>query len=213
MMQIATRQRAPRVAQRGAALALLLAGLLLSACGHEERPEALTASAKQYMAKRDYVAAAIQLKNALRHKPNDGEVRYLLGVALLERPDTESAENELRKALEFNYPAERVSVPLARALLEGGKSEKLIAEFGDKTLADRDAQADLQSSVGYALLAVGKPKEARAAFARALAAKPDHDQAKLGEARILGSEGEFAGARSEERRVGKECRSRWSPYH
>ena len=23
----------------------------------------------------------------------------------------------------------------------------------------------------------------------------------------------FAGARSEERRVGKECRSRWSPYH
>ena len=23
----------------------------------------------------------------------------------------------------------------------------------------------------------------------------------------------FGGARSEERRVGKECRSRWSPYH
>src|SRR3712207_9046511 len=25
--------------------------------------------------------------------------------------------------------------------------------------------------------------------------------------------GPFVGARSEERRVGKECRSRWSPYH
>src|SRR3712207_9232793 len=25
--------------------------------------------------------------------------------------------------------------------------------------------------------------------------------------------GRWAGARSEERRVGKECRSRWSPYH
>ena len=24
---------------------------------------------------------------------------------------------------------------------------------------------------------------------------------------------ELGGARSEERRVGKECRSRWSPYH
>ena len=24
---------------------------------------------------------------------------------------------------------------------------------------------------------------------------------------------EYAGTRSEERRVGKECRSRWSPYH
>ena len=28
-----------------------------------------------------------------------------------------------------------------------------------------------------------------------------------------GGEGSMAVARSEERRVGKECRSRWSPYH
>ena len=28
-----------------------------------------------------------------------------------------------------------------------------------------------------------------------------------------GSPGEMCGNRSEERRVGKECRSRWSPYH
>ena len=29
---------------------------------------------------------------------------------------------------------------------------------------------------------------------------------------VIGGDGSFAG-RSEERRVGKECRSRWSPYH
>ena len=29
----------------------------------------------------------------------------------------------------------------------------------------------------------------------------------------LGAVGSFCGGRSEERRVGKECRSRWSPYH
>ena len=29
----------------------------------------------------------------------------------------------------------------------------------------------------------------------------------------LGKTGLFTGDRSEERRVGKECRSRWSPYH
>ena len=29
----------------------------------------------------------------------------------------------------------------------------------------------------------------------------------------IGSAGESLAARSEERRVGKECRSRWSPYH
>ena len=32
-------------------------------------------------------------------------------------------------------------------------------------------------------------------------------------ARILGENGIIAMPRSEERRVGKECRSRWSPYH
>ena len=29
----------------------------------------------------------------------------------------------------------------------------------------------------------------------------------------VGSHGHYDHARSEERRVGKECRSRWSPYH
>src|SRR2546422_10376535 len=29
----------------------------------------------------------------------------------------------------------------------------------------------------------------------------------------VGTQGQFGGLRSEERRVGKECRSRWSPYH
>ena len=30
---------------------------------------------------------------------------------------------------------------------------------------------------------------------------------------LIGAEVEIAAERSEERRVGKECRSRWSPYH
>ena len=35
---------------------------------------------------------------------------------------------------------------------------------------------------------------------------------KVGDGSLDG-ERRSAGARSEERRVGKECRSRWSPYH
>ena len=30
---------------------------------------------------------------------------------------------------------------------------------------------------------------------------------------VIGPKGSVTGNRSEERRVGKECRSRWSPYH
>src|SRR2546427_10869274 len=41
-----------------------------------------------------------------------------------------------------------------------------------------------------------------------------HHVAVLHEARVAGhAAGEVAHQRSEERRVGKECRSRWSPYH
>ena len=37
--------------------------------------------------------------------------------------------------------------------------------------------------------------------------------ARLGESIAPGKRAEVVDARSEERRVGKECRSRWSPYH
>ena len=36
---------------------------------------------------------------------------------------------------------------------------------------------------------------------------------RLDKVRALIQEPEFLEGRSEERRVGKECRSRWSPYH
>ena len=41
--------------------------------------------------------------------------------------------------------------------------------------------------------------------------KFDEEQQKLYDAQVLHMKNELA--RSEERRVGKECRSRWSPYH
>ena len=40
----------------------------------------------------------------------------------------------------------------------------------------------------------------------------DHAQLELRPGKVMALMGEN-GARSEERRVGKECRSRWSPYH
>src|SRR5215212_1866827 len=38
-------------------------------------------------------------------------------------------------------------------------------------------------------------------------------QLALGGVSVAGAVGAVGGTRSEERRVGKECRSRWSPYH
>jgi len=183
-----------RAARPIAALTLALTALLTTACGSDESPQALVASAKQYLAKKNHAAATIQLKNALQQNPDNAEARYLLGVSLVERRHFILAERELRRAVELNYPTERVYVPLARALLESGRADAVVAEFADKTVPDLETQAELQTSVGRAQLALGKPEEARAAFARALAAKSDYDQAKLGEAQLLAIGGNLSDA-------------------
>lgn len=166
---------------------------LFSACG-AEKPEGMLTSAKKFIEKHDSKAAIIQLKNVLQKMPESAEARYLLGDALLDTGDPVSAEGELRKAKELNYPDERVVSRLAQAMLDTGQSEKLVKEFAATELGDRDAVADLAATVGLAYLNLAKPEEARKAFARALVARPEHAQATLGEARLKAADRDLAGA-------------------
>ncbi len=165
----------------------------LAACGRNE-PAQLIDSAKAYLAKQDYAAAAIQLKSALQKEPTNGEARYLLGVALNENGDSVSAEKELRRALEYKHPEAAVVPELAKAMLRMGEAKKLVSEFGATRLDDPAAQAELQTEIGYAYIGLGQLKEARAAFAAALAARPGDAKARAGEARIMAHERDLAGA-------------------
>ncbi len=83
----------------------------------------LIASARDYMAKNDYKAAVIQVKNALQDNPELPEARYLLGQALLRTGDPVGAETELRKARSLSYPDDKVVPPLAQAMLMQGSQE------------------------------------------------------------------------------------------
>src|SRR5688572_15734004 len=114
-------------------IALALAAAL-SACAADD-PASLMASAKQYMAKRDFNASVIQLKNVLQKAPKNGEARYLLGLALLEQSDAVSAQIELDKAVELGYTSDELQIALARAALAKGESAKMLERFGTKTLA------------------------------------------------------------------------------
>jgi cellulose synthase operon protein C len=167
------------------ALALVAASTLLLLACRNDSPEALIASARAYEAKGDHKGAIIQLRNALQQNPADGEVRLLLGRALLQAGDSFSAQRELRKALEYGQSADVVLPPLARAMLEQGEAAKLVAEFGDRKLTDIDAEASLRSSVGHAQLQLQKFGDAEASFSAASALKPDYLPARLGVAKLM----------------------------
>lgn len=171
---------------RSALVAASLCALLTAGCG--DSPDALIKSARDYIAKGESNSALIQLRNALQKAPNNAEARYLLGTLLTDRRDPAGGVKELRKALELGYPEEKVLPVLARAMFDDGDRNDLIAEFGNKTLAEPEATAALKTTVGKALLELGKPKEAEAAFTAALAVKPESADALLGIAMLRARE-------------------------
>jgi len=165
------------------------------AAGCGDSPDAMLASARDYLAKNDHAAATIQLKNALSKNPNSGEARFLLGRALLESGDAAAAEVELRKAIELKFPAEQVTPVLARALLAQGQIKKL-DELAKTTIASPEGLADLKTTIAQSLAMQGKIDAARTTFEEAVAAKGDHAPALLGLARLKVAGNDLPGARA-----------------
>jgi putative PEP-CTERM system TPR-repeat lipoprotein len=172
-------------------LLLWIALALASASCGGDSPTQLVASAKEYLAKREYNAAVIQLKNALQKEPDDAEARYLLGLASLESGDVLSAETELKKAEELGLRSGNLDVAQARTLLAKGDAKGAISRYAGKTLSDAQIQADLHAVLGLAQLAVNNPSEAGKRFEQSLAIAPANVTANLGQARLLAAKGEF----------------------
>ncbi len=174
-------------------VSFLFAAMLMTACGGES-PEKLIGSAKEYLAKNDPKAAAIQIKNALQKNPEIPEGRYLLGKALLESGEPIAAEVELRKALDQKFPEDKVIPLLARAVSAQGQAKKVIDEFSRTELSVAESKADLDTSVAMAHAALGDIKAAEDALGRALQAVPDYAPALTGQARLKATTKDLPGA-------------------
>jgi len=174
------------------ALSLAVA-VLLSGCGRND-PQALIASAKDYIAKREYSASVIQLKNALQKDPQNPEARYLLGFASLETGDIASADIELGKARELGYRGEELQVALARTMLAKGAYKKVTEDYGSTKLASPKLQAELLATVGAAMLAQNRRADAERSFNEALALDAGNIAGNLGLARVAASQRDFAAA-------------------
>lgn len=180
---------------RSAALSTSLLAALLAGCGGD-KPEALIASGKEFIAKKDHKAAIIQLKNALQQNPELGEARFLLGKALLESGDAAGAQVELRKALEFKFDANQVVPLLARAMLGTGQARKVAEEFGKTELSSSEAAANLKTTLSVAYQNLGNREAASTALNAALGSQPDYAPAQLADARQKIANRDFQGAQA-----------------
>ncbi|MBL0125778.1 MAG: PEP-CTERM system TPR-repeat protein PrsT [Betaproteobacteria bacterium] len=174
---------------------LLLAGaLLLGACG-QEKPESLIKSAREYIAKKDFAAASIQLKNALQRQEN-GEAHFLLATTLIEQGELGTAELHLRRALDSGYAPDTVYAELAKVMVDLGDFKKVVTELGGVNISDQGANAVVKAATGEAYFAMGQPADAKQAFAAALTSNAGELRAQIGEARIMAAQGDIVRATS-----------------
>ncbi|HQQ71017.1 MAG TPA: PEP-CTERM system TPR-repeat protein PrsT, partial [Alicycliphilus sp.] len=181
------------VSRRFAPVATLAMALLVTACGGDD-PDKLVSSAQDYLNRQDAPAAIIQLKNALKAKPDFVKARLLLGQALLATGDAEGAETEFKKAQDLGAPADEIVPLLVHALLQTRQYDKVTKDYADKRLSDGEAQANLKTSVGIAWQRQGQADKARESLNEALKAKPDYAPALLELARTSASTGDLDGA-------------------
>jgi putative PEP-CTERM system TPR-repeat lipoprotein len=150
--------------------------------------------ARAYFDRGEVNAAVIQLKNALLVDPDNKEARLLLGTAYLKQKNGLSAEKELRRAQELGATRETVLVPLGRALLMTGQSDKLLQTITPE-VGDSDAlKVDILLLQGQAYLATDKPALADEKFSSVLELTPGMAEALLGKARIAKQDKNAAGS-------------------
>ncbi len=179
-----------------ARISTLAAALALTGCFGPDDAE-LMASARTLMAKKDFGAAQLQLKTLLQNKPDSAEGRLLLGQSMLEAGNPAGAEAELRRALELGQSETSVLPPLAGALVSQGKGALLLQQFGQVTLAEPQADAELKTWLATAEAAEGQLPGAESRLALALRAAPEHTPALLLRARLAAASGDAAGAMSQ----------------
>src|SRR5215468_3412254 len=139
--------------------------------------------AEQYVAKGDLKAAEIELKNAIRHSPQDPILRVRLAQVYLQLGDVGLAEREARAARERNGDEADYLPVLAEALLQQQKFADIPDQIqpGDRPPA---LESKVRTVVGAAAAGLGDRKKAEAMWRDAIrldtaAAKPKVQLARL----------------------------------
>ena len=122
----------------------------------------------------DLGLALIQLKNAVRLAPRNGEIRARLGAALLKTGDTRAAQRELLQARRDNAPEVLVVPAILDSMVARGEARELLAQFPDPLPGTQSAVVpDILRARALALQMIGRPADASAAMVRSLGLRRD----------------------------------------
>src|SRR5262249_23687075 len=112
--------------------------------------------AAQLRTQGDYKAAAIELKKVLQRNPDNPDARFLLGDVSLLTGEAAAAEKELRRAQDLGVAADKVAIPLGRALLIQGRFDKALEELDPGAFESVDARRSVLMLRSEAYLSMGK---------------------------------------------------------
>jgi len=119
--------------------------------------------AKGYLAKGEYKAAIIQLKNQLKETPDNATVRYMLGESYLKTGALKLANKELAKAYQLEPKNEVISLSYAEFLLLQRDYIK-VNEVLSQPFRTAEAKLNVQIYKAYAMLGQNKISEAKKSF-------------------------------------------------
>ncbi|MBT0585360.1 XrtA/PEP-CTERM system TPR-repeat protein PrsT [Alteromonas oceanisediminis] len=127
------------------ALALSIAVIvMLSACSKKTSEEHIEA-AQAYIEADDPKSAVVELKNAIQADPDAADARFELGKVYLSQNEFDSAEKELRRAMDLGHPASQVVPLLSQAYQRTGAFNAL----ADLDHTENDMTTAERVEVGY----------------------------------------------------------------
>jgi putative PEP-CTERM system TPR-repeat lipoprotein len=156
--------------------------LAVSACGEKKSsPQAALKEAEAAVAKGDFAAATIHLKNALAGNPDDAQSRFTLGKVYLSMGEFGLAEADLRRALELGADKASTLPLLLESLVMQSQFQKTIDEVAKAKPTEAPLQAIALAYTGRSWFGLKKFDQAKADFAQSLKLAPNNAAASIGE--------------------------------
>jgi putative PEP-CTERM system TPR-repeat lipoprotein len=121
----------------------ITAALLLQGCGKKDSEQHLQ-DALKFAANNEIPAAIIELKSAIQQQPEDGRLRFELGMIYLKAGDAASAAKELERAAEFKLDSKTIAVPLIQAYFLQGQHQKVASYLSAHPELPLDVQETLK---------------------------------------------------------------------